>query len=83
MILAAENAKYERHNERRNVVARANLQVYLITKFALAEMDGLTVEASLLTVSLVNYDSVCFLLHYLHPGTRGISNSMKRYFDNV
>ena len=46
--------------------------VYLITKFALANgTKGLTVEASrLLTVSLVNYDAVCFLLRYLHPGGR-------------
>lgn len=32
----------------------------------------------MLTVSLVNYDTVCLLLCYLHPGTREISNAMKR-----
>lgn len=73
--------KYEEgggeHNEQRNVVARANLWVYLITKFALRR-EGLTMEASMLTVSLVNYDTVCLLLRYLHPGTREISNAMKR-----
>lgn len=63
--------KYEggggEHNEQRNVVARANLWVYLITKFALRR-EGLTMEASMLTVSLVNYDTVCLLLRYLHTG---------------
>lgn len=50
----------DERNEQRNVVARANLWVYLITKFALRR-EGLTMEAS-------NVDCLtCKLRHCLPP----------------